>query len=117
MLGAKLDEHAAVVWLVNTGWTGGPFGDGERMPIAATRAMLSAALSGELSDAKFRVDDVFGFEVPVAIPGVVSTLLDPRSTWSDPAVYDAKARELAGMFRDNFERFNAPELAAAGPRL
>jgi phosphoenolpyruvate carboxykinase (ATP) len=117
MLGAKLDEHAAVVWLVNTGWTGGPFGDGERMPIAATRVMLSAALSGELSDAKFRVDDVFGFEVPVAIPGVVSTLLDPRSTWSDPAVYDAKARELAGMFRDNFERFNAPELAAAGPRL
>jgi phosphoenolpyruvate carboxykinase (ATP) len=117
MLGSKLDEHGAVVWLVNTGWTGGPFGEGERMPIAATRAMLSAALSGELSDVEYRVDEVFGFEVPVAIPGVVSALLDPRSTWSDPAVYDAKARELAAMFRKNFERFGAPELAAAGPRL
>ena len=117
MLGTKLDEHQAAVWLVNTGWTGGSFGEGERMPIAATRAMLSAALSGELSDVKYRVDDVFGFEVPVAIPGVASMLLDPRSTWSDPAVYDAKARELAAMFRKNFERFGAPELAAAGPRL
>ena len=96
MLGTKLDEHGAAVWLVNTGWTGGPFGEGERMPIAATRAMLSAALSGELAGAKFRVDEVFGFEVPVAVPGVASQLLDPRSTWSDPAVYDAKARELAG---------------------
>ncbi len=117
MLGTKLDEHGAAVWLVNTGWTGGPFGEGERMPIAATRAMLSAALSGELTGAKFRVDEVFGFEVPVSIPGVASTLLDPRSTWSDSAVYDAKARELAKMFRDNFECFDDPELAAAGPRL
>jgi phosphoenolpyruvate carboxykinase (ATP) len=105
------------VWLVNTGWTGGPFGEGERMPIAATRAMLSAALSGDLAGTKFRVDEVFGFEVPVEIPGVPSMLLEPRSTWSDPAVYDLKALELAAMFRDNFERFDAPELAAAGPRL
>jgi phosphoenolpyruvate carboxykinase (ATP) len=117
MLGTKLDEHGAAVWLVNTGWTGGPFGEGERMPIAATRAMLSAALAGELAGTEFRLDEVFGFEVPVTIPGVASQLLDPRSTWSDPAVYDAKARELAAMFRDNFERFDAPELAAAGPRL
>jgi phosphoenolpyruvate carboxykinase (ATP) len=117
MLGTKLDEHAAVVWLVNTGWTGGAFGEGERMPIAATRAMLSAALTGELAGTKFRVDEVFGFEVPVEIPGVPSMLLEPRSTWSDPAVYDLKALELAAMFRDNFERFDAPELAAAGPRL
>ena len=84
MLGTKLDEHGAAVWLVNTGWTGGPFGEGERMPIAATRAMLSAALSGELDGREFRIDDVFGFEVPVAIPGVAAALLDPRSTWSDP---------------------------------
>jgi phosphoenolpyruvate carboxykinase (ATP) len=117
MLGQKLDEHSAVVWLVNTGWTGGPFGEGARMPIAATRAMLSAALSGDLEDATFRVDEVFGFEVPEAIPGVPSQLLDPRSTWSDPARYDTKARELAQMFRDNFERFDDPALAAAGPRL
>jgi phosphoenolpyruvate carboxykinase (ATP) len=116
MLGAKLDEHRAAVWLVNTGWTGGPFGEGERMPIAATRAMLSAALAGELGDATFRIDEVFGFAVPVAIPGVASMLLDPRSTWSDPEVYDRKAHELARMFRDNFERFDDPELAAAGPR-
>jgi phosphoenolpyruvate carboxykinase (ATP) len=116
MLGAKLDEHRATVWLVNTGWTGGPFGEGERMPIAATRALLGAALSGELEGARFRVDDVFGFEVPVSIPGVESALLDPRSTWSDPAIYDTKAQELARMFRDNFERFDDPELAAAGPR-
>ncbi len=117
MLGKKLDEHSAVVWLVNTGWTGGPFGEGERMPIAATRAMLSAALSGRLEDATFLVDEVFGFEVPEAIPGVAAELLDPRSTWGDPARYDLKAHELAQMFRDNFERFDDPELAAAGPRL
>jgi phosphoenolpyruvate carboxykinase (ATP) len=117
MLGTKLDEHRATVWLVNTGWTGGPFGEGERMPIAATRTMLSAALSGELADTEFRVDEVFGFEVPVEVPGVASMLLDPRSTWSDPSVYDEKARELAAMFRENFQRFDSPELAAAGPRL
>jgi phosphoenolpyruvate carboxykinase (ATP) len=117
MLGEKLDEHDASVWLVNTGWTGGPFGEGKRMPIAETRAMLRAALSGELDGAAFRIDEVFGFEVPLAIPGVADALLDPRSTWSDPAVYDAKARALAGMFRENFERFEDPELAAAGPRV
>jgi phosphoenolpyruvate carboxykinase (ATP) len=116
MLGEKLDEHGATVWLVNTGWTGGPVGDGARMPIAATRAMLSAALSGELESAEFRVDDVFGFEVPVAVPGVDAKLLDPRSTWSDPAAYDVKARELATMFRENFKRFDDAALAAAGPR-
>jgi phosphoenolpyruvate carboxykinase (ATP) len=117
LLCEKLDEHSGVVWLVNTGWTGGPFGEGERMPIAATRAMLTAALSGELEGATFRVDEVFGFEVPEAIPGVAAMLLDPRATWSDHARYDAKARELAQMFRDNFQRFDDPKLAAAGPRL
>ena len=84
------------MWLVNTGWTGGPFGEGHRMPIKATRALLTAALSGALDDADFRVDEVFGFEVPAAVPGVDTALLDPRSTWADPAAYDAKARELAG---------------------
>jgi phosphoenolpyruvate carboxykinase (ATP) len=117
MLGKKLDKHGATVWLVNTGWTGGPFGEGTRMPIAATRALLHAALSGELDDVEFRADEVFGFEVPVAVPGVESSLLDPRSTWSDPEAYDRKARELAQMFRENFKRFADPELAEAGPRL
>jgi len=117
MLGEKLDEHGSTVWLVNTGWTGGPVGDGSRMPIAATRAMLSAALSGELGSVEFRVDEVFGFEVPVAVPSVDAQLLDPRSTWSDPAAYDVKARELAAMFQENFERFDDPALAEAGPRV
>jgi phosphoenolpyruvate carboxykinase (ATP) len=117
MLGRKLDEHDADVWLVNTGWTGGAFGAGERMPIAATRALLHAALEGALDDARYRTDPVFGFEVPTAVPGVDSKLLDPRSTWRDPAAYDQKARELGEMFRDNFEKFGDPELAAAGPRF
>jgi phosphoenolpyruvate carboxykinase (ATP) len=116
MLGRKLDEHGSTVWLVNTGWTGGPFGEGRRMPIAATRAMLHAALSGELDDVDYRSDEVFGLAVPLVVPNVDSALLDPRSTWSDPSAYDAKARELARMFRENFERFEDPGLAAAGPR-
>jgi phosphoenolpyruvate carboxykinase (ATP) len=118
LLGRKLNEHSAAVWLVNTGWTGGPYGEGERMPIKATRALLAAALSGELAAAAYRTDELFGFEVPVDVPGVDSTLLDPRSTWSDPEAYDAKARELATMFRDNFTKFNADDnLVNAGPRL
>jgi len=119
MLGEKLDRHPHVsVWLVNTGWTGGPFGEGRRMPIKATRTLLDAALSGELEGAEYRSDEVFGLEVPVEVPGVDSVLLEPRSTWADPDAYDAKARELARMFRDNFARFEdvAPGVAAAGPR-
>jgi len=118
LLGAKLDEHPHVgVWLVNTGWTGGPFGEGERMPIAATRALLRAALTGELDGVEYRTDPVFGFEVPVDVPEVDARLLDPRSTWADPAAYDAKARELAAMFRENFARFERADehVAAAGP--
>jgi len=119
MLGQKLDEHPhATVWLVNTGWTGGPFGEGHRMPIAATRALLSAALEEGLRSVEYRVDPVFGFEVPVDVPGVDSKLLDPRSTWADPDAYDRKAAELAKMFRDNFAKFEDtvdPAVSAAGP--
>jgi phosphoenolpyruvate carboxykinase (ATP) len=120
MLGERLDRHGATVWLVNTGWTGGPFGEGERMPIAATRALLRAALSGELAGADFRTDALFGFDVPTSVPGVEASLLDPRSTWRDPEAYDRKARELAQMFRDNFGQFAAEagsDVAAAGPRV
>jgi phosphoenolpyruvate carboxykinase (ATP) len=121
LLGDRLDEHPhAGVWLVNTGWTGGPFGEGERMPIQATRAMLRAALAGELDGIKYREDPIFGLEVPVEVPGVEPALLDPRSTWSDPTLYDRKARELARMFRDNFEQFadDAGEAVAdAGPQV
>jgi phosphoenolpyruvate carboxykinase (ATP) len=121
MLGEKLDEHPhASVWLVNTGWTGGPFGEGERMPIQATRTMLAKALAGELDGVEYREDPIFGFEVPVEIPGVDGGLLDPRSTWSDPEAYDRKARELARMFRDNFEQFAdaaGEAVADAGPHV
>src|SRR6266545_2380921 len=120
MLGEKLDAHEAAVWLVNTGWTGGAFGEGERMPIEATRALLHAALSGELDAVEYRTDELFGFEVPTKVPSVDSKLLDPRSTWRDPAAYDRRARELAQMFSTNFEKFAAdtpPEISAAGPRV
>ncbi len=118
MLGEKLDEHGASVWLVNTGWTGGPYGVGTRMPISATRSLLHAALSGGLNDVEFRVDETFGLAVPLAVPGVDTMLLDPRTTWSDPSAYDAKAKELARLFRENFEQLAATtsaEVAAAGP--
>ena len=118
MLGERLEAHKATVWLVNTGWTGGPHGVGERMPIAATRAMLHAALSGKLGHAPFRTDSVFGFEVPVEVPSVDPRLLDPRSTWRDAVAYDEQARGLAQMFVDNFGRFAGtigPAIAASGP--
>jgi phosphoenolpyruvate carboxykinase (ATP) len=119
LLGQKLDEHGATVWLINTGWTGGPFGEGHRMPIQATRGLLEAVLSGELHDVDLREDPVFGFQVPVTAPGVDESLLDPRSTWADPAAYDRKARELARMFVDNFaeKHADAPAgIAAAAPK-
>jgi phosphoenolpyruvate carboxykinase (ATP) len=92
-------------WLVNTGWTGGAYGTGKRMPIKATRALLSAALDGSLNDAGFRTDANFGFAVPVHVPGVDSAILEPRSTWADKAAYDRQAKRLVGMFIDNFGKF------------
>jgi phosphoenolpyruvate carboxykinase (ATP) len=120
MLGAKLDEHGSKVWLVNTGWTGGAFGEGQRMPIEATRTMLRAALSGELDDAELRTDELFGFDVPKHVRGVDDSLLDPRSTWSEPELYDVKARELAELFAENFsKRFSDVDasIRAAGPNV
>ena len=120
MLGEKLDEHGSTVWLVNTGWTGGPFGEGQRMPIQATRTMLRAALSGELDGARFRTDELFGVEVPLHVPGVDDSLLDPRGTWRDAEQYDVKARELAELFAENFSRrFGDVDarIRAAGPRV
>ena len=117
LLAKKLDEHGAKVWLVNTGWTGGPYGEGERMPIQATRALLRAAISGELDGVELRRDELFGFEVPVEVSEVDSKLLDPRSTWGDPEAYDVRAQELAAMFRDNFTKFTADDnIVAGGPR-
>jgi phosphoenolpyruvate carboxykinase (ATP) len=118
LLGEKIARHGARVWLLNTGWTGGPYGTGRRMPLALTRTMLDAALSGALdAEERFR-DPVFGLETPAACPGVPGELLRPRDQWADPRAYDAGARELAARFRENFRRFEAeadPAVRAAGP--
>jgi len=116
LLGTKIEEHGTTVWLVNTGWTGGPHGEGERLKIAHSRAVVHAALSGELTE--FKKDPIFGFEVPVFCPGVPVELLDPRGTWQDPDRYDAQAADLARAFRVNFAEFEelaGHELAATGP--
>ena len=105
LLREKISTHGATCWLVNTGWTGGAFGTGSRMPIKATRALLSAALDGSLAEAEFRKDPNFGFDVPVDVPGVASILLDPRRTWDDVDAYDAQAKKLVGMFAKNFAQY------------
>ncbi len=107
LLRDRIAGSGASCWLVNTGWTGGAHGTGKRMPIAATRALLAAALEGSLDRAEFRRDPNFGFEVPVSVPGVDDALLDPRSTWADPAAYDAAAARLVAMFADNFAQYEA----------
>ena len=107
LLKKRIAEGGAQCWLVNTGWTGGKYGVGSRMPIKATRALLNAALDGLLNDAEFRKDPNFGFDVPVAVDGVDSGILDPRSTWSDPEEYDRTAQKLVGLFIENFAEFEA----------
>lgn len=105
LLRDKIAKHGATCWLVNTGWTGGAYGTGSRMPIKATRGLLHAALEGKLAQAEFRKDPNFGFEVPVSVEGVPELLLDPRKTWDDKAAYDAQAEKLVQMFADNFEQY------------
>ncbi len=105
LLQEKIAQFGADCWLVNTGWTGGAYGTGSRMPIKATRALLSAALDGSLKEAEFRRDPNFGFDVPVAVPGVPDVLLDPRRTWSTPEAYDRQAAKLVGMFAENFAQY------------
>ncbi|HEX2241608.1 MAG TPA: phosphoenolpyruvate carboxykinase (ATP) [Actinomycetota bacterium] len=118
MLGQRIERHGARVFLVNTGWTGGPYGVGRRMDLDATRAMIRAAISGALDTVEVRRHAIFNLDVPVSCPGVADAVLDPQSTWSDPEAYEIKARELARMFAQNFERFEqtvAPEVVKAGP--
>ena len=105
LLQEKIAAHGATCWLVNTGWTGGAYGTGSRMPIKATRTLLSAALDGSLTEATFRKDPNFGFDVPVTVAGVDSSLLDPRSTWADKEAYDKQATRLVEMFAENFEQY------------
>jgi phosphoenolpyruvate carboxykinase (ATP) len=120
MLIDRLARHDVRVWLVNTGWTGGPFGTGHRMPIDQTRSMVRAALDGRLDDVPTEVDPVFGVAVPTSCPGVPAEVLRPRDTWSDPAEYDAMASLIAGMFDENFSQYAdrmPAEVGVAGPRL
>jgi phosphoenolpyruvate carboxykinase (ATP) len=105
LLKERIAKGAVSCWLVNTGWTGGKYGVGTRMPIKATRALLNAALDGSLNDAEFRTDENFGFEVPVAVPGVDTAILNPRDTWADKADYDSTAAKLVKLFIDNFAKF------------
>jgi phosphoenolpyruvate carboxykinase (ATP) len=118
MLGRLLKEHGSNVWLVNTGWSGGPYGVGKRMKLAHTRAMVKAALSGAIDPATLRADPVFGLAVPAEVPGVPAEVLNPRDTWPDGAAYDKQADKLAAMFRANFARFGetAEEIREAGPK-
>jgi phosphoenolpyruvate carboxykinase (ATP) len=120
LLGEKIARHQVNVWMVNTGWSGGPHGAGQRIKLAHTRAMIEAALSGQLDDVPYRTDALFNLAVPTAVPGVPPTLLTPRATWRDPVEYDAQALKLARMFADNFTAFEAsvnPSVKAAGPRV
>lgn len=102
MLRQKLQAHGSIVWLVNTGWTGGPYGRGSRMKLSYTRALLSAALRGKLSQVEYSTDPIFGLQMPRSCPGVPSDLLNPRVTWPDQAEYEQYARQLAALFRQNF---------------
>jgi len=119
LLAEKLTTHKADCWLVNTGWTGGPYGVGSRMKIDITRALLNAALDGSLAEVKMERDPFFGLLVPQQVPGVPRQVLNPRSTWQDPQAYDEQAKKLAAMFQKNFEQYKTvtpPEVTAAGPR-
>jgi len=117
LLGKKIAEHRASVWLVNTGWTGGPFGVGNRIKLRYTRAMIRAILSNHLDDVPYETDPLFGLAVPNQCGDVPRDLLNPRQTWKDPEAYDQKARELAARFAKNFEKFTNvdPQVKAAGP--
>ncbi len=119
LLGQKIKQHQVDVWLVNTGWTGGPYGVGSRMGLTHTRAMVHAVLDGKLSKVKTQIEPFFGLNVPVRIPGVPDDVLDLRGTWADKAAYDAKAKELASLFEANFKKYAAdvdPAVVEAGPR-
>ena len=119
LLAAKMRQHRSNVWLMNTGWSGGPYGVGARMKLAVTRAIVDAIHAGRLADAPTRPDPVFGFGVVTECPGVPKEILIPKNTWDDPAAYDAAAAKLAGLFRKNFEQYAAgagPEVREAGPK-
>ena len=117
-LADKIKKHGTNVWLLNTGWTGGPYGTGSRFKLAYTRAFVTAILDGSLAKAEYQTDPIFGLHLPKAVPGVPSEVLLPRNTWKDGAAYDAQAMKLAKQFRDNDKTFEMPEaVRAAGPKI
>ena len=120
MLGEKMDAHETNVWLINTGWSGGSYGDGDRIKLRYTRAMITAALEGKLDNVEYKEHQVFGLKMPVSCPDVPDEILDPRNTWSDKDAYDAKSNELAQKFVKNFETYSdfaKDEIMAAAPRV
>jgi phosphoenolpyruvate carboxykinase (ATP) len=120
MLGKKMEENHVNVWLVNTGWTGGPYGVGNRIKLQYTRAMITAALKGKLENVEYIQHEVFGLHMPTECPDVPAEKLNPKSTWKDSSAYDKKAEELAQLFIDNFkkyEEFANSEILAAAPAI
>jgi phosphoenolpyruvate carboxykinase (ATP) len=117
MLGRKIEQHRTKVYLVNTGWSGGPYGVGKRINLNQTRAMVRAALTGGLERVEFANDGIFNLEIPLACPGVPSEILEPRRTWPDKKKYDSSAKKLARLFARNFEKFGKmpAEIQKAGP--
>jgi phosphoenolpyruvate carboxykinase (ATP) len=119
MLSEKIRRHAARCYMVNTGWSGGPYGVGERIDLPHTREMVRAAIAGRLDGVDTHPDPVFGLNVPASVPGVPDGILDPRETWPDKEAYDEQAQRLAGLFKANFEKFAdevAEDVRRAGPR-
>jgi phosphoenolpyruvate carboxykinase (ATP) len=119
LLGDKLEKHNVDIWLINTGWSGGPYGVGSRIKIPYTRAMVNAALDGKLKDVPMETEPFFGLQIPKSCPGVPSEILNTRNTWSNKADYDAQAKKLAGMFVENFKQYAekaTADIVAAGPK-
>ncbi|GBF28189.1 phosphoenolpyruvate carboxykinase [bacterium MnTg02] len=119
LLRQLIAEHNVDCWLVNTGWTGGKYGEGRRMPIDATRTLLTAALNGNLNSVEMRTDPIFGLNVPVAVDGIEPSILNPRETWADGDAFDSQAQLLVDMFIENFQKFAAevePDVLEAGPQ-
>jgi phosphoenolpyruvate carboxykinase (ATP) len=120
MFGKKIKENDVNVWMINTGWSGGPYGVGSRIKLSYTRAMISAALDGKLDEVAYEIHPVFGMSMPKSCPGVPSEILNPKNTWNHKKLYDKKAKELALKFVDNFEKFKehaSEEILAAAPVL
>jgi phosphoenolpyruvate carboxykinase (ATP) len=119
MLGKKITEHGTRVYLINTGWTGGPYGLGKRMNLTYTRAMVTAAINGKIEQVAMKHHEIFNLDMPTSCSGVPDEVLDPRNTWSDKDKYDTAARRLAVLFVKNFEKFGImpKDVVKAGPKI